>query len=76
MILLSSLYQNYFIILARLTNVNDTLMTPVGNVFSGITAQTTDLVIGQMMGVNITQQCQMEGWCAIATILPALLFLW
>ena len=37
--------------------------------------QVMDLVIGQMMVVNVTQH-QMKEWCAIVTILPALLFLW
>ena len=68
------LYQ--IIIFIRSTNVKATLMTAAFNVSSGMSTQATDLVTGQMMGVNITQHCQMEEWCAIATTLPALLFLW
>ena len=38
-------------------------------------SQVMDLEIGQTMVVDDTQH-QMKEWCAIVTILPALLFLW
>ena len=50
-------------------------MTLVFSACFGMSMQAMDSVIGQVMVVNLIQH-QMKEWCAFATILPALLFLW